>query len=124
MKNHPMQRGTRWLGQIGEKLAGEYFKKKKYQIVERNFRCRYGEIDLILRKNQAYHFVEVKFRRNLQYGLPQESVIKRKQFRIRRLALMWLKKRCLPVDLGIHFDVLAISRIDGNTTFELIENAF
>lgn len=119
-----MRRGTRWLGQVGEKLASEYFKKNKYQIIEHNFRCPYGEIDLILRKNKAYHFVEVKFRRNIQYGLPQDSVVKKKQYRIRRLALLWLKTRCLPMDLDIHFDVLAISRIDGRTKFELIENAF
>ena len=119
-----MQRSTRWLGQIGEKMAGEYFKTNKYQIVERNFHCRFGEIDLILRKNQSYHFVEVKFRRSLQYGPPQASVIRKKQYRIRQLALLWLKKRCLPIDLDIHFDVLAISTINGQTNFELIENAF
>ncbi len=115
---------TRRLGQIGEDLAGEFFKKNQYQIVERHFRGRHGEIDLILRKKKSYHFVEVKYRRSLQYGLPQESVIRKKQNRIRRLALLWLKKRCLPMDLDIHFDVLAISRVGGATKFELIENAF
>jgi putative endonuclease len=112
------------IGKKGEELAKEYFKKKKYTIVDHNFRCRLGEIDLILRKGTALRFVEVKLRRTLEFGLPQESVIKYKQQRIRNTALLWLKRRYLPTDSEIHFDVLAISEESGKFEYEHIEDAF
>ncbi len=112
------------LGKRGEELARNFFKKQAFNIVDHNFRCRYGEIDLILRKDRSFHFVEVKYRRSLEYGLPQESVIKRKQHKIHRAALCWLKKRHLAMDSEIHFDVLAISQDDKGTKYEYIADAF
>ncbi|MGB9720723.1 MAG: YraN family protein [bacterium] len=112
------------LGKKGEQLARNFLTKRGFNIVEHNFRCRYGEIDLILRKEKSFHFVEVKFRRTLEYGLPQESVNKRKQRKIHNVALIWLRKRQLPIDSEIHFDVLAINQENDNTEYEYIEDAF
>lgn len=113
------------IGRKGERLARAFLKKKGSVIVAHNFRCRFGEIDLILRKNKAFRFVEVKYRRSEEYGLPQESVVKRKQTRIRRTAVLWLRMRHLPMDSEIHFDVLAISRdVFGKIAYEYIEDAF
>jgi len=112
------------LGKKGEELARKFLNKKGFNIIDHNFRCRYGEIDLILRKDKAFHFVEVKYRRTLEYGLPQESVNKRKQRKIQGVALFWLKKRHLPLDTEIHFDVLAINQNGDNTEYEYIEDAF
>lgn len=112
------------LGILGEKLAREYLRKNKFNIVDHNFRCSLGEIDLVARKDKSFRFVEVKFRRTMDYGLPQEAVIRRKQRRIRNAAIVWLKNRHLPLDSEIHFDVLAITEMAGKTTFEHIEDAF
>ncbi len=112
------------LGKTGEELARRFLKKNGFNIVDHNFRCRYGEIDLVLRKDKAFHFVEVKFRRTLEYGLPQESVNRRKQNKIHTVALFWMKKRHLPMDSEIHFDVLAISRHSDSIEYEFIEDAF
>lgn len=112
------------LGKKGEELARKFFMQQKFNIVDHNFRCRYGEIDLILRKDRSFHFVEVKYRRSFEYGLPQESVNRKKQDKIHCVALFWLKKRHLPLDSEIHFDVLAISQDDTGTKYEYIEDAF
>ena len=94
-------------------------------MVERNFRWRFGEIDIITRKNSSFHFIEVKYRRTRDYGLPQESVIQKKQHKIQRTAQLWLQRRHLPVDTEMHFDVLAIHKdIRGRIHYEYIEDAF
>lgn len=112
------------IGRKGEDLARVFLKKKGYNIVAHNFRSRFGEIDLILRKKQAFRFVEVKYRRSEEYGLPQESVQKRKQSRIRKTALLWLKLRQLPMDTDVHFDVLAITKQISKISYDYIKDAF
>lgn len=62
------------LGRWGEKIARYYYEQKGYQTVAQNWRCRYGEIDLIAKKNGQYTFVEVKTRKSDNYGWPEESV--------------------------------------------------
>lgn len=114
----------RSIGRMGEELARKYFEKRGYTIVDRNFNCRFGEIDLILRKDKAFRFVEVKLRKSINYGLPQESVVKRKQYKIRTVAIFWLRRRHLPIDGELHFDVLAISELGGTVQYEYIEDAF
>ena len=109
---------------LGESLAREYLKKRKYNIVDHNFRCRLGEIDIIARKNKAFRFIEVKYRRSSDYGLPQDSVVRRKQRRIRNAAVIWLKNRYLPLDSEIHFDVLAITEQTGKLRYEYLQDAF
>ncbi len=113
------------LGKKGEILAREYLEKLGFNIVDHNFRSRYGEIDLIVRKEKAFRFVEVKFRRSLNYGLHHESVIKNKQERIKRAALYWLRLRHLPLDTEVHFDVLGICQHSSqNVEYEYLEDAF
>lgn len=119
-----MKQSKTSLGRLGETLAHDYLEKKHYNIIDHNFRCPLGEIDLIVRKNKAFRFVEVKFRRTLDYGLPQESVVKRKQQRIRNAAIIWLKNRHLPLNSEIHFDVLAIVQERGKIKYEYIKDAF
>lgn len=112
------------LGRRGEDLACIYLKNQRFNIVDRNFRCPKGEIDLIVRKDKAFRFVEVKYRRTPHFGLPQDSVVKRKQRRIRNAAVWWLMKRFLPLDSEIHFDVIAITELHNKTHYEYIEDAF
>jgi putative endonuclease len=112
------------LGRLGEDLAYNYLKKKRFNIVDRNFRCPKGEIDLIARKDKAFRFIEVKYRRTPHFGLPQESVVKKKQKRVRNAAVWWLMNRHLPLDSEIHFDVIAITELHNRTQYEYIEDAF
>jgi putative endonuclease len=112
------------VGKFGEELARGYFTKNKFNIVDHNFRCPLGEIDLIVRKSKALRFVEVKYRRSRDFGLPQDSVVRRKQRRIRNAAVIWLKRRHLPMDSEIHFDVLAITELRNKRRIEYIQDAF
>ena len=78
------------LGRTGERLAMEHLSAAGYQIIERNFRCRYGEIDLIAEEDDELVFVEVKTRRGNAYGLPEDAVTPSKQLRLIQLALYYL----------------------------------
>ncbi|EHI46751.1 hypothetical protein OPAG_03553 [Rhodococcus opacus PD630] len=95
------------LGAHGEDLAARYLTEAGMEIVDRNWRSRYGEVDLIAAEGDWLVFVEVKTRRGLGYGSPAEAVTFSKQRRIRLLAVEWLR------DSGRHwsrvrFDVVAI----------------
>ncbi len=82
------------------------------EIVARNWRCRYGELDLIARAAATTVFVEVKTRRSLAYGTPAEAVTFGKQQRIRRLALLWLAEQDGPWQ-HIRFDVVSVLMTPG-----------
>jgi putative endonuclease len=66
------------LGNLGETIAAEYLEKHGYHLIERNFKARYGEIDIIAQKQGILVFIEVKTRIGNAYGLPEEAVTKRK----------------------------------------------
>ena len=103
-----------------ETYAAAYLKEKGYQIVERNFRSRAGEIDLIGREGRYLVFVEVKYRRDGQTGHPEEAVNVRKQNRIFRAAQYYPSLKKYPQDTPCRFDVLAVE----GTEVRLIKNAF
>ena len=67
------------LGRIGEETATRYLEKQGYQIIQRNFSCKQGEIDIIAKDKNEYVFIEVKTRQNRHYGMPCEAVDERKQ---------------------------------------------
>lgn len=90
-KGRKGSRGARQgLGRTGERLAAEKLISCGYQILERNFRCRYGEIDLVAEDGQDLVFVEVKTRRGDAYGRPEEAVTLRKQRKILEVASYYL----------------------------------
>ncbi|MET8799778.1 YraN family protein [Nocardia sp. NPDC004568] len=95
------------LGAQGEELAARYMQAAGMEIVCRNWRCRYGELDLVVRDAGVTAFVEVKTRSGLGYGTPAEAVTYDKQQRIRRLALLWLTEQDGPWQ-RIRFDVVSI----------------
>lgn len=66
-------------GKIGEDIAVRYLQEKEYEIIERNFECKQGEIDIIAKDKEEYVFVEVKTRTNETYGKPREAVDKIKK---------------------------------------------
>jgi len=79
-------------GKLGEELAAQELVKNGYQIQEKNFRTRFGEIDLVCTKNQSLIFVEVKLKIGEDFGSPEEMVNKHKLFQIQNMAQIYLQK--------------------------------
>lgn len=102
------KQNDRKIGGFFEEKACEYLKEKGLQIVERNFRVRQGEIDIVARDKGTLVFVEVKYRRDRTAGLPQEAVTYKKQRQISRVALFYLSFHKLPPSTPCRFDVVAI----------------
>lgn len=100
---------TRKIGTEYEKKATVFLEKQGYQILEHNYRCRMGEIDLIARHEGYLVFVEVKFRSTHTQGNALEAVNRRKQTTIRRVAGHYLMSRHLPEDTPCRFDVVGIT---------------
>jgi putative endonuclease len=86
----PKQAVRQSLGRLGERMAGEALWAQGYYILERNFRCRYGEIDLVAEHEGELVFIEVKTRRGTSFGRPEEAVTFRKQQKILEVAAFYL----------------------------------
>jgi putative endonuclease len=99
------------LGDWGEKLAADQLQARGYELVERNWRCRQGEIDLVVRKGQELVFVEVKTRRGRQAGMPEEGLTQRKSQKLVNLAKRYLAEHDLSFDWRI--DLVAVE-LDSN----------
>lgn len=112
--------GRRTEGALWEEKASEWLKTLGFEILERNFTSRHGEIDIIARENDSICFVEVKYRKNALAGDPASAVTPRKQERILHAARVWLMMRQLPEDTACRFDVVSI--LGGK--FRLIRDAF
>lgn len=118
MQNSSKDVRRKVLGQRGEDLAVKYLKKKKYEILERNYKTPYGEADIIAKKGDVYCFVEVKTRSSDVCGLPAEAVDSKKQERYRKIAWHYCQKQ--QQELSCRFDVASI--LDGTLTY--FENAY
>lgn len=106
-------------GAIGESIAEGFLVNKGYDIIERNYKNKIGEIDLIARHNNRIVFIEVKSRATAQFGYPREAVNFKKQQKIRRVAEVFLKSKGL-LDSFVRFDVVEI--LAGEITH--LESAF
>jgi len=95
------------IGASGETDTVKYLKKNKYKILERNYRNKFGEIDIIAKINDYYVFVEVKTRSTLGHGRPCEAVSPSKQHKIQIAAQVYLIERKLN-DVPIRFDVIEV----------------
>jgi putative endonuclease len=111
----------RRLGTSGEDVAAAWYTKHGYEVVARNWRCRDGELDLIVRSGRTYVFCEVKTRRSNAFGAPVEAVTRDKQMRIRRLAARWLEDGAPGPAKDIRFDVASVM---GPKDVEVVEGAF
>jgi len=122
----PVADGNKGTGELGEDVATHFLTSSKYRILERNFRCKGGEVDIIARDpgDKSLVFIEVKARRGLSYGVPQLAVTPFKQRQISKAALTWLAKNRLH-DTNARFDVVAILlHTDGHHAIDHIKNAF
>lgn len=102
------------MGAWGESLAAEYLQKKRYQLLAAGYRCRYGEIDLIVSNKKFLVFVEVKLRKNDRFASAMEFVDSHKQNRLRITAEFYLSQN--PTELQPRFDVIEIYAPDGLDT--------
>lgn len=107
MANHTDQR--RALGEYGERLATRYLQEQGLSILDRNWRCRQGEIDVVARDGDCLVFCEVKTRRSVRFGAPVEAVTPVKAARLRRLAVAWLRSHDEHAE-RIRIDVVGIVR--------------
>ena len=108
-------------GSRGEDIAARFLKKKGFVILERNYRSRYGEIDMVCSDGGVISFVEVKSRSTFAHGLPQEFVDRRKRKKICLTALQFIRERRAD-SRPMRFDVVAVDLTDETAT--LIEGAF
>ncbi len=114
----------REIGEKTESLASDYITSQGATIVQRNFSCSQGEIDIIARDEGYLCFIEVKFRKDDNFGAPQEAVSFSKQRKICKVSKFYLYTRYRSVDIPVRYDVLAISATDGILSFRWIKNAF
>ena len=101
-------------GAWGEALAADYLRKKRYELVAAGYRCRFGEIDLIVKDRKHLVFVEVKLRKSDDFAKALEYVDRRKQDKIRITASLYLSEN--PVQLQPRFDVIEIYAPQGAMT--------
>ncbi len=102
-------------------MAAEFLSKAGFKILETNFRCKYGEIDIICLRDGIFCFVEVKSRTSFSYGLPEEFVDFRKRKKLTLTALKYIKDRRIETS-PMRFDVVSIDLSSGKV--KLIEGAF
>ena len=98
------------LGKDGEEQATDYLKNKGYEIIERNYECRQGEIDIIAKDKEEYVFIEVKTRQNLHYGMPAEAVTPVKEKHIWNASKNYIYSHKLE-NKFIRFDVIEVYKI-------------
>ena len=107
------------LGLACEQEAQKFLKKKKYKLLECNYKNKLGEIDIIAKQHNTIVFVEVKSRSSLAFGMPRESVTNHKQQKIKQVAMCYLSLNKLS-NCSVRFDVIEI--LNGQITH--IPNAF
>ena len=120
---------TREQGQYTEELACQYLENKGFKLIEKNFNCRLGEIDLIMKDNDSLVFVEVRYRRSNNFGSGAESVTANKQSKLIKTASLYLQQHDTYNKYPARFDIVSITGIIetndmNNIDFDWIENAF
>jgi putative endonuclease len=109
-------------GQQAERLACDYLRSHGLTLLERNFSCRLGELDLIMQDGDTLVFVEVKYRKNADYGHGSEAVDRHKQQKLVRAAQFYLQQQPRFQDLPMRFDVVSIEGTQQR--IEWLANAF
>jgi len=120
---HQARREKKELGKEGEEKALRFLKKRGYRIIEQNYVCKMGEMDIIAKEKDTLVFVEVKTRTSMTFGPPQLAVTKFKQRQLSKVALNFLKEKKIE-DMKARFDVVAILLPPEREEIELIRDAF
>jgi putative endonuclease len=110
-----MKKYNRKTGKIGESAAKEYLMKKGFEIVERNYSTRFGEIDLICKDKNILVFVEVKTKKGMDFGTPEEMFTRKKYNRVKRMATIYLDGKEVPCRI----DMVAVELDSDNQSVEV-----
>jgi len=122
--SEPQANYRKKLGRRGEKAALHFLQRHGYQILERSYRCKLGEIDIVAREGTELVFVEVKTRCSLSFGLPVESISRQKRKKLTQLALTYLSHHKMH-HIACRFDVVGILlEKDKIVEIKLIRDAF
>ncbi len=112
------------IGRSVEHLAESFLSREGLLALERNYRSRFGEVDLIMRDADQIVFVEVRGRRSNRFGTPAETVTAKKQRRLALAAMDYLQRRRKYSQMPCRFDVIAVEIEQGGSRIEWIKNAF
>lgn len=114
------------LGSLGEQICHAWLIERHWHVLDRNWHCRFGELDIIaLTPHGTIAFIEVKTRRSTLYGLPEEAVHASKQVKIRRSAVQWLMSAGKGIrHIGVRFDVIAVTVDKADVRIHHIPEAF
>lgn len=118
-----MQVDPKSLGRYGEDRAADYLTELGYEVIERNWRCSSGEIDLIARDKNRLVFVEVKTRSGSGFGHPFESISAEKLARLRRLVAAWCEARQVTAQ-RVRMDAIAVLLVRGRVSIEHLKQVF
>lgn len=110
----------RKIGKMGEDMATAFLENKGVVILGRNYRNRFGEIDIIAKEKDVILFIEVKYRKDCKFGYPLEAVGIAKQEKIKRIASYYLKENCSGKYMNIRFDCIGIMESE----IEWVKGAF
>ncbi len=106
-----MQQTNQQTGQQGEDIATVFLTNKGYTIIERNWRFKHWEVDIIASKNRKLHFIEVKTRNSMRFGKPEESITREKMTHLKNAAEEYQYRN--PEWKYLQFDVIAITLVNG-----------
>jgi putative endonuclease len=113
----------RVVGRSGEDAAAAWYEAAGYEVLDRNWRVREGELDLVVRRSGTIAFCEVKTRRGDAFGLPAEAVTRRKQQRLRLLAGRWLSEHG-SAGSTLRFDVAEVKPSGRGWNVDVLTNVF
>ena len=117
-------RWRRQVGRFGEELAVRHLRGCGYAVLDRNWRCRDGELDIVARQGECVVFCEVKTRSGVRFGAPADAVGPDKARRLRRLACRWLGEK-RPAYTEVRFDVISVWQSPlGTARLEHLQGAF
>lgn len=117
--------GSRHLqtGHRGEVIAVKFLKKRGYKIIEKNYRSKLGEIDIIAKDRNTLSFIEVKTRKSLRYGHPKDAITPHKKKKLSMVALGYLKETNQSHSKA-RFDVVSVLLVEDTQQVEIVKNAF
>jgi len=119
----PLTEKRKEIGMLGEAMAVRFLKKRGYRILQQNFRCRMGEIDVVAQEEGNTVFVEVRTSTSSDHNAPAESILWKKKKKLVALANFYIKRFGLE-EMPCRFDVIAITQNNGYTRIRLIRDAF
>jgi len=124
IKQHNNSIAPRATGHSIEKLASQHLESKGLKLIESNFSCKLGEIDLIMQDNDYLVFTEVRYRKNNSHGSGFETIGPHKQRKIIKTAMLYLQKNQLTDKIACRFDVVSVADTPQGKQFEWIKDAF